>query len=101
MYQLMGSAHTIWMISVVFSMAKPVFDVLLDASLHPLALDAMRVGRGTVIYYQQAFCFFFLFLLPQNIQLSPLYFWYFNFYILLSLFSILIPISILFFDPFI
>jgi hypothetical protein len=51
MHQLMGSAHTIWMISVVFSMAKPVFDVLLDASLHPLALDAMRVGRGTVIYY--------------------------------------------------
>ena len=59
----MGGAHTIWMINVVFSMAKPIFDVLLDASLHPLALGAMHIGRGAVIYYQQAFCFFFLSLL--------------------------------------
>lgn len=47
----MGGAHIIWMISVVFSMAKPVFDVLLDASLHSLALGAMHIGKGAVVYY--------------------------------------------------
>jgi hypothetical protein len=47
----MGGGHIIWMISVVLSVAKPVFDVLLNASLYPLALGAMHVDKGAKVYY--------------------------------------------------